>query len=71
MVTQQFFLTFCVMFIGSKLEGDLFIWVHIPHLSGPFVSSLSLSSHLPAAKEDISQSWGPCCKCNLRFFKSY
>lgn len=50
------FLTFCVLLVRSKLEGDLCVWVYVPHLSGPFVSSLPLSPHLSAAK-NMSQCW--------------
>lgn len=54
-LTYKWFLTLCVLFAGSKLEGDLCVWIHVPHLSGHFVSGLPLSSYGPGTRENISQ----------------
>lgn len=53
--SEAVLLTGGVLLPGTKLEGDLCVRVHVPHLSGPFGPGLLLSSHVPGPEEDIGR----------------
>lgn len=48
-------LTLCVLITGTELEGDLRVWVHVPHLPRPHVSRLPLSFHTSDEDEEESE----------------
>lgn len=49
--------TLCSIITRSKLEGDLFFWVNIPHFSRPLVTCFSFSFDTPRKDILIQNVW--------------